>query len=122
MAVDPEDPVDVLGDFPADLGQGGGELGDLRFALGVELGGPGCEQHLGLEHEPVADDADARVIAEDLAQPAEELRTILRQLLDPRRQGQVQPPAEIGDLDPLFGGLGFRRLEQGADALELFLQ
>ena len=55
------------------------------------------EEHFRLEHEAVADDADVRPVAEDVAQLAEEVRAVARQFLHALRQRHVQPLAEIGD-------------------------
>ena len=49
-------------------------------ATGSTLGGP-LEQHLGLEHEAVADDPHVRALAQHVAQPAEEVAPVVRQLL-----------------------------------------
>ena len=57
----------------------------------------GVEEHFGLEHEAVADDADVRPVAEDVAQLAEKVRAVARQFLHALRQRQVQPLAEIGE-------------------------
>ena len=59
-------------------------------ASGLQLGLAGAEEHLGLEHEAVADDADVRAVAEDLAQAAEEVRAVARELLHPLGQRHVE--------------------------------
>src|SRR6185312_15805247 len=56
------------------------------------------EEHLRLEDEAVADDADIRTIAENVAQLAEEIRAVARQFLHALRQRDVQTLAEVGDV------------------------
>jgi hypothetical protein len=52
-----------------------------------------------LQHEAVADHADIRAVAENFAQPAEEVGAVARQLLHALRQRHVQPLAELGEAD-----------------------
>ena len=66
-------------------------------ASGFSSGLAGGKQHFRLEHEAVADDAHVLAVAEDLAQAAEEIGAVARQLLHPLRQRHVEPGAEIGD-------------------------
>ena len=89
----------------------------------------GVEEHLRLEHEAVADDADVGAVAEDLAQPAEEIRTVARQFLHALRQRDIQPLAEIGDarlrfLVLLLGGVErfFERGELAAQRGDLLVE
>ena len=80
------------------LEHGLGELVELDLAFAVDLVGAGREQHFRLEDEAVADDPDVRAVAENFAQPPEEVGAIARQLLDALGQRHVQAAAEIGDL------------------------
>ena len=80
------------------------------------------EQHLGLEHEPVADDPHVRAVAQGLAQLAEELRAVLRQLLDLARQRDVEPLAEIGDGVALRVDLRLLEVERLVQGRELLAQ
>ena len=75
-----------------------GELVEFVVALRVDLVGAGREEHLRLEDEAVADHPDVGTVAEDLAQPPEEVGAVARQLLDALGERHVQPPAEVGDL------------------------
>ena len=73
------------------------DLVEFGAALGLEHRLAGVEEHLRLQHETVADDADIGAVAEDVAQPAEEVGAIARQFLHALRQRHVQPLAEVGD-------------------------
>ena len=64
----------------------------------ADLVGAGGEQHLRLEDETVADDADVGAVAEDLAEAPEEVGAVARQLLDALGERDVEAPAEVGDL------------------------
>ena len=75
-----------------------GDLGEFVGAGRADLVGAGGEQHLRLEDEAVADDADVGPVAEDLAQPPEEVGAVARQFLHALGERDVQPPAEVGDL------------------------
>ena len=89
---------------------------DHRIELGfcglAELGAAGREQDFGLEDKAVADDADIGAVADDLAQAAEELGTVARQLLHLARQRGVEAAPEIDDLALLFLGLGLGQLQR----------
>jgi len=50
-----------------------------------------------LQHETVADDANVRTVAEDFAEPSEEVRPVAGQLLGPLRQREIEPLGEILD-------------------------
>ena len=97
VAVDAQHPGDVGRDLLVEVEQRAGELVELGAALRAEHRLAGVEEHFGLEHEAVADDADVRPVAEDLAQPAEEVGAIAREFLHPLGQRHVEPLAEIGD-------------------------
>ena len=78
----------------------------------------GGEQHLGLEHEAVADDADVLAVAQQLAQAAEEVGAIALQLLHLPGEHDVEAGAEVGNARLALLVLGFRRLQrvvQGRD-------
>ena len=80
------------------------------------------EQHRGFEHEAVADDADVGPRAENLAQAAEEVGAVARELLHLLRQRDVEPLAEIGDLGLRFAVGGLRGVERLLDRRELLAQ
>ena len=63
----------------------------------MSSGFAGIEEHLRLEHEAVAHDTDIGPIAENGAQPPEEVGTVARQLLHALGQRHVQPLPQIGD-------------------------
>src|SRR6185437_1740368 len=87
-----------------------------------QVGAAEREQHLGLEDEAIADDADVRPVAQYRAQSAEELRAVARQLLDLAGERGVEALAEIGDLHLLVLALGLRRVERGGNLLQLLAQ
>src|SRR5262249_29828942 len=87
-----------------------------------EIGASLREQHFGLEYEAVANDANVRAVAKDLAQPAEKLRPVTSQLLDLVHQGKVQALAEFDDLTLLLFDLGFRDIERRVDVRQLLAQ
>ena len=76
---------------------GGSELIDGGEALDVMVAWPGGEQHLGFEHEAVADDADVLAVTQQLAQAAEKVGAVALQFLDLLGEDDVEPRAEIGD-------------------------
>ena len=87
-------------------------------ASGFSDRGAGREQHLGLEHEPVADHADIRAVAEDLAEAAEEVGPVAGEFLDLLRQRDVQPASELGDARlgfPVAALGGRERILQGGE-------
>ena len=92
-----------------DVLDGDRQRGDLVLPRRRQLGAAHREQHLALEHEPVADDLDPRPVGQHLAQLAEELAAIALQLLHLGRQRHVQLLAEIGDLRVLLLPLRLRR-------------
>ena len=51
MAIDPQNPIDVLGDSPGNLPQRRCELTDLILPGNAQLGGPCGEQDFALKHE-----------------------------------------------------------------------
>src|SRR5205085_2528895 len=69
----------------------GAALGVVEASLG------GIEEHFRLEHEAVADDANVGPIAEDGAQPAEEVGTIAREFLHALGERHIESLAEIGE-------------------------
>src|SRR5450755_4242397 len=97
MAIDPQHPGDLGRDLLVEFGQGAPDLFELGAALGQEHRLPGVEEYFGLEYEAVADDADVRPVAENGAQPSEELRAITRQFLNALCQRDVQALTEVGD-------------------------
>ena len=107
----------------------GGEFVEFGAAFRPQHRRAGIEEHLGLEHEAVADDADIRAVAEDFAQLAEEVRAVARQFLHALRQRDVEPLAEIGDaqLRCLFLFLGgaerlFERRDLPAQRADLLIE
>ena len=81
-----------------EIEQGGRELVELGAPFGTQNSLAGIEEHFGLEDEAVADDADVGTIAENVAQLAEEIRTVARQFLHALCQRDVQTLAEVGDV------------------------
>ena len=67
-----------------------GELVDRLQALDRHRRLAGREQHLGLEHEAVADDADVAAVLQQFAQAAEEVGAIALQLLHLAGQRRVE--------------------------------
>ena len=78
----------------------------------VDVGGARGKQHLRLEDEAVADDADVLAVGEDLAQPPEEVGAVAVEFLHPLGKRHVQPLAEIGDLGVGFLVALFRGVER----------
>ncbi len=122
MAVDPEDPIELGGNLARELQECARQPRQLGLALFAQLGRSGFEQHLGLEHEAVADDADVRVLAEDLAQAAEELGAVARQFLHLAGERDVEAPAEVGDLDLLLLVLRIGGVENFVQPRQLLAQ
>src|SRR5262245_19787391 len=118
MPIDAQHPGDLARYLLFELEQRAREAVELGPAFGlVERGLAGVEEHLRLEHEAIADDADVGPIAENGAQPSEEVGTVPRQLLHALGQSHVQPLPEIGDaalrvLVLLLAGVQ-RRFERG---------
>jgi hypothetical protein len=75
-----------------------GELVDLGAPFRLEHRLAGVEKHFRLEHEAVTNHADVRTVAQDRAQPPEEIRAVARELLHALRQRDVEALAEIGEL------------------------
>jgi len=71
VAVYAQHPVDLGWNLLFQIKQRAGELVELGAAFGPQRRLPRVEEHFGLEHEAVADDADVRPVAEDVAQLAE---------------------------------------------------
>ena len=122
VAVDLQHPVDVLGDARGDLDQPLGDAGELLLAAGLELRRARREQHLRLEDEAVADDLHVALAGQRLAQLAEELGAVARQLLDLAGERAVELLAEIDDLGLLLLGLGVGGVERDVEAGELVLE
>ena len=80
------------------------------------------EQHFRLEDEAVADDADARPVAEDLAQAAEEIGAVTGELLHLLRESDIEARAEIGDFRLRFDVRFLRGVERLLDGGELAAQ
>jgi hypothetical protein len=66
MAVDLQNPRQIARDLSADGAQAVGQLAQLVHAAGIDVGRARGEQHLGLEHEAIADHPDVRPLAEQL--------------------------------------------------------
>ena len=122
MSIDPEYPVEVLGNPRGQLDQGPGELADLPAPRLLQRRGARREQDLGLEDESVADDGDVPAIAERLAQPAEEFRAEARELLYFIYQGFVQALGQINDLNVALLRLDLRGFKRRGNAGELLAQ
>ena len=89
MSVHLKDPRQITWDTRHDIPQNAGEFRELVFAFITQLIGPAAEQHLGLEHEPVADDREVRSIAQDLPQAAEKFGAVGGELFHFCRERQV---------------------------------
>ena len=122
MAVDAQNPIDVVGDLGGEIAQGGGEADDLLAAGPGHLRRARREQHFRLEDETVADDADVGAVAEHVAQTAEKLGAVARQFLDFAGERQVEAATEIDDLHVLFFGFGLGGGERLFDAGHLLAQ
>ena len=72
-----------------------------------------------MEDEAIADNADIRPIAQDLAQTAEEFGAIPGELLDLVDERQIEPLTEFDDLPLLVFDLGLRRVERRCDPRQL---
>ena len=105
-----------------DVEQDGGDLVELGAAFRLEHRLSGVEEHLGLQHEAVADDADVRAVAENAAQPSEEVGAVARQLLHPLGQRHVEPLAEVGDAGLRILVLLLRDFERLLERAELAAQ
>ena len=112
VSVDAQHPVDLRRYLLFQIDQRARELVEFGAAFRQQHRLPGIEEHFGLEHEAVADDADVRPVAEDVAQPAEEFRAVARQFLHPLRQRDVEALPEIGDLQLRFLFLFLRRAQR----------
>src|SRR5258707_11398653 len=122
MPVDAEHPGDFGRYLTFEIEQRDRELFEFAAALGVEDRGAGVEEHLGLEHEAVADDPDVGPCPQNLPQLAKKVGAIARQFLYPLGQRYIEPLAEVGD-----AGLGllvafFRRVERLLDRRQLAAQ
>jgi hypothetical protein len=89
---------------------------------GSSVAEPGSNRTSAWKDEAVADDAHVAAVAERLADLAEELGAVARQLLDLAGEREVEPPAEIDDLRLLFLGLEVGGVERGLEPAELLLQ
>src|SRR5919198_1057289 len=98
VAVDPQHPGNLAGNFLFQFEQRDGEPVQLHQPLRfVERGPPRVEKHFRLEHKTVADDANVGAIAENGAQSSEEVGTVSREFLHPLRERYVQPLAQVGN-------------------------
>src|ERR1700746_967106 len=122
MPVDAQYPIDVRRDLGGDRLQRSDHRCELFLRIVAEFSASRREEHLRLEHEAVADNADIRAITEDLAQSAEELRTIAGELLDLVDERQIEALAEFDDLSLLVLDLGFGGIEGRGNARELVAQ
>ena len=102
---------------------------ELRHAFRLQLRAAGVEEHFRLEDEAVADDAHVRPVAEDLPQPAEEIRAIARKFLHALRQRDVEPLAKLGEAGLRFflafvGDVErrFQRAELAAQRCDLLIE
>src|SRR3954469_8595183 len=98
MAVDTQHPGDLARYLLFQFKQRAGERVELGATLGLVEGGlAGIEKYFRLEYEAVPDDADIRPVAEDRAQPSEEVGPVSRQLLHPLGERHVEALAEVSD-------------------------
>ena len=122
MAIDAHDPGKVRRYLAGDFQQGARELRHLLAPRLLESRRTRREQHLGLEHEAVVDDVDAGAVAQDLAQPAEELGTVALQLLDLAGEREVELAAQVRDHHALRLGLGRGDIEGLGEPRQLLAQ
>src|SRR5690606_35531848 len=121
MSVDAEHPVDLLRDLVGDLPYHRGDPRHLLLPLRAEKGRARREEHLRLEDETVAHHLHPLAITEDLAHPPEELRPIAREIpglgLEPLALAGLEfRPRLLLRRDPRE-----RRVEIGAERLDLDL-
>src|ERR1700733_2043184 len=62
MAIDTQHPRQIRRNLFCDATNGGGDLVDLRLAAARHVRAIDREQHVALEHEAIADDADIRLV------------------------------------------------------------
>src|SRR5262249_37188350 len=94
------------------------ELVEFEAALRLENRLTGVEEQFGLEHETIADDPNIGTIAQNRAEPAEEIGAVARQFLHPLGERKVEALAEVGKLAlrllvTLFGRI--QRILQGTE-------
>ena len=92
------------------------------FPLFADIGRAGGEQHLALEDEAVADNANIAAVGQHFAQAAEKLRAEARQFLDFSGQGGVQALTKIDDFDLLRLVFRLGGLKGRLDTSELLAQ
>src|SRR6188472_998467 len=98
MAVDTQHPGDLARYLIFQFKQRAGERVELGATLRrVEGGFAGIEKYFQLEHEAVPDDTDVGPVAEDRAQPSEEVGPVSRQLLHPLGERHIEALAEVSD-------------------------
>src|SRR6476660_9959559 len=98
MAVDTQHPGDLARYLLFQFKQRAGERVELGATLGRGEGGLACiDKYFRLEYEAVPDDADIGPVAEDRAQPSEEVGPVSRQLLHPLGERHVAALAEVSD-------------------------
>src|SRR6478672_10461033 len=130
MSVNPQHPGDFARNFLLQLEERAGKDIQLGATLRlVESGLPGIEEHLGLKNEPVTYNADIGAVAENRAQPSEELRSIAREFLYALSKRDVKALTEIGNtglgfLVALLGGIEgrFQRSELPAERCDLLVE
>ena len=82
MAVDAQHPGNIGRDLLFQLDQCVRHLVEFGAAFGLEIGLAGVEEHLGLQHETVADHTHVRAVTEDLTKLAKEIGTVALQFVD----------------------------------------
>ena len=122
VAVDAQHPVDLRRNFLLQLDQRLRQLRHLGAAGIVDVRRTDRKQHLGLEDEAVADDADVFAVGKDFAQPPEEIGAVAVEFLDTLGQRDVETPAEIGDLGVGLAVARFRDVQRVLQRADLLAQ
>ncbi len=129
MAIDLQHPVNAIGDFADDTKKDVRHACDLARARFRQVRRTRRKQHLGRENEPVADNAHALFLPENVPHPPEEIRAIFLQILlfggQPLGLGLQQRGALLLGLTAaafLGGNAGKRGVEFVAERLQLHLR
>ncbi len=82
MAIDSDDPVDLIRDLIGHIRQNASDLSDLRPPGWRQRCRGAFEQDFGREDEPVTDNLDAFAVTQNLPERAEELGTVIGKVCD----------------------------------------
>src|SRR5689334_3095469 len=97
MAVNAQNPGNVGWDLPLEFDDRGCDFVEFGATFRLQIGPAGVEEYFGLKDEAVADDANVRPVAENLAQLAEEIRTVSRELLKMLGERNIQALTKLAD-------------------------